>query len=165
MEALLNTLSSVGFDWHIALANFVNFLIVFVVLYKLVFKKLGATLTSRAKKIEAGLDDAAKGHHLLATAEEEKKKLIKEAEDKHLKIVEEAEVQADHLAKEIIHDAKSAAAALHAEVVQEKTHLKESVEKEFAQIAPSLVVSLFEKSLKSSMTKEANDAFVATVLK
>lgn len=163
MDQLLHTLSLVGFDWHIALANFVNFLIVFLVLYALVFKKLGVTLEARSKKIEEGLDAAAKGKHALFTAEKEKQTIIQDAEDKRMFILEAAEKEAATLAQEIVRQAKDEKEKALMEITTEKDKLVEKAEADFSKKAPSLVAALYEKTLKKHVTKEINDAFIASL--
>lgn len=165
MEQLLTMLGSIGFNWHIALANFVNFLIVFTVLHFLIFKKLAITLENRKHTIKKGLDDAEKGKHLLATAETEKASIIKEAEDKHLSIIEDAEKKALVLAEEINQDAKKKGELLQAKLEEDHNNLRKSTEKEFNREAPKLVAKLYEQLLKDTMTEADNNRFISSITK
>jgi Na+/H+ antiporter NhaD/arsenite permease-like protein len=51
MNELLNILSSVGFNWHVALANFFNFLIILFLLHTFFFKKLATGIRERPEDI------------------------------------------------------------------------------------------------------------------
>ncbi|MBU4369492.1 ATP synthase F0 subunit B, partial [Patescibacteria group bacterium] len=57
---LQRILGNLGFDWRMALANLVNFLIIFFVLKKYAFKPIKEKLEEREKKIKTGLEDAEK---------------------------------------------------------------------------------------------------------
>ncbi len=158
-------LGSIGFDWHIALANFVNFLIVFAVLHFLIFKKLAVTLEHRKLSIKKGLDDAEKGKHLLLNAEEEKASIIKDAEDKHLLIIEDAEKKALSIAEEINLEAKKKGELLQAKLEEEHNNLRKKTEKEFNADAPRLVAKLYEKLFKETMTEADNNRFISAITK
>ena len=65
-------LSKIGFDYRVALANLVNFLIVLWVLQKFAFPKIQIVLAERQAKIRKGLADAeaakqAKLNELIST--------------------------------------------------------------------------------------------------
>lgn len=165
MEQLLTMLGSIGFNWHIALANFVNFLIVFGVLHFLVFKKLAKTLEHRKSTIKKGLEDAEKGKHLLLNAESEKASILKDAEDKHLTIIEDAEKKALVLAEEINQEALKKGELLQAKLEEEHNNLRKRTEKEFNAEAPKLVAKLYEQLLKDTMTEADNNRFIGEITK
>ncbi len=165
MPQLLHTLASVGFNWHIALANFVNFLLVFFVLYTLVFKKLAQAIDARSKKIEQGLDNAAEGRHMLSRAHKHAEEIIKDAENKKSEIILDGEARGEAIAF-----AKEKEAMLHVEemkakIAQEKLALQDTLEKEWKEASTQLLISLFEKTIKKSVHKETNDAFVHALKK
>ena len=160
MSSLLHTLASVGFNWHIALANFVNFLLVFFVLYTLVFKKLAQAIEARSKKIEQGLDNAAEGKHLLSRAHKEVEEIIKDAENKKSAIMIDGEAKGIALAKALEKEALLHVEEMKAKIAQEKLALQDTLEKEWKDISPALLISLFEKTIKKTVNKETNDAFV-----
>ena len=62
---MLEILGNIGFDWPVALANLVNFLIIFFLLHKFVFKPLGKTVEKRKRDIADGLAAADKNQQLL----------------------------------------------------------------------------------------------------
>ena len=163
MEQLVSMLGSIGFNWHIALANFVNFVIVFAILHFLVFKKLAHTLEVRKNTIKKGLDDASTSKELLANAEKERATLIKDAEDTHLAIIKDAEDKAILLANEINGDAKNKASFVQARLEEEHALLRTRTEKEFSDNAPRLVAKLYEKLLKENMTEVDNNRFISAI--
>ena len=98
-------LGKIGFDWHVALANLVNFLIIFFVLKKFAFTPIQKMLRERREKIEKGISDAQKAEKNLSRANIEKEEIIKEAQDNANRILSTS--QAD--GKNLIKDAKTQA--------------------------------------------------------
>ncbi len=148
MDGLLSILGKVGFDWQVALANLVNFLIIFFILKKFAFKPIGKIIKERQEKIQKGLDDAKQAEAALSVAHNTKEEIIKEAKDEARKIVTKGEV----LGKSIVKDAEAKAilekenilkqARLDAE--KEKQNMEDIFNKESADIIASGVKSLVE---------------------
>jgi F0F1-type ATP synthase membrane subunit b/b' len=53
-------LGKIGFDWQVALANLVNFLIIVFLLKKFAFKPIAKIIQDRQNKINEGLENAKK---------------------------------------------------------------------------------------------------------
>jgi F-type H+-transporting ATPase subunit b len=158
MDQILSILGSVGFNWHVALANFINFLIILFLLNKFFFGKIGKTIETRHTIIERGLSQASDAEKALASAEVEKKEIIKKARKEGREILDTAEASANDLAETIAQDAEmEAEEKMKALAIKEHT-LKDSVEKEFALRAPALVVEMYKKTLAETMTAKDNDA-------
>jgi len=51
LGSVLNNLGKMGFDWHMALFNLVNFLILYFILKKYLFGSISATIAERQKKV------------------------------------------------------------------------------------------------------------------
>jgi F-type H+-transporting ATPase subunit b len=68
MEPLIATFH---IDWKIIIAQAVNFVVVFVVLYIYALKPLSKLMAERSEKISKGLDDAKQSDELLQKATEE----------------------------------------------------------------------------------------------
>ncbi len=161
MNEILNILGSLGFNWHVALANFVNFLIILFILNKFFFGKIGKVIQTRHDVIERGLSQASDAEKALAHAEEEKKKIVKEARKEGQEIIASAEVNATALAESIASEADAEAARKLEAIAEKEAKLKESVEKEFATRAPSIVAKLYATTLAKEMTEDDNNALIA----
>ena len=163
MSELLNILSSVGFNWHVALANFVNFLIILFLLHTFFFKKLGKTIKDRGEMIEQGLNKASEGERLLAKAEDEKNAIIEEAKKEGHTIVESAHKKGEELVS-LMKDKAEKEANAKLEILNEKEKtLVAKVEKEFLERAPSLVAALYTTTLKKEMSEKENNAFISRI--
>ena len=163
MNEILNILGSVGFNWHVALANFINFLIILILLNKFFFRKIGKTIEKRHEIIERGLSDASDAEKALANAEEEKHKIVTDARKEGHSIVEEAKGNAEVLASGIKKDAENDAATKLAEISKKEANLKDSVEKEFALRAPELVAKMYAETLSKELTASDNDALISRI--
>lgn len=161
MNEILNILGSVGFNWHVALANFVNFLIILFLLNKFFFGKIGKTLIERKSVIEHGLNQAREAEIKLAHAEEEKHTIIKSAHKEKDTIVANAEALAKDIALSVEKDAQDEINARLEKINKQEATLKETVEKAFGEKAPALVAALYAKTLAQELTESDNNALIA----
>lgn len=163
MDQILNILGSVGFNWHVALANFINFLIILFILNKFFFGKLGKVISNRREIIERGLSDASDAERALAHAEEKKKEIIHGAKKEGHTIISEAQAQAEALALVIQSEAEKEIASKLEALKEREAHLRLKVEKDFAEVAPVLVSRLYAETLKKNLTEKDNNALVASM--
>lgn len=161
MSSILNILSSVGFNWHVALANFINFLIILFLLNKFFFKKIGATLDTRHDVIKRGLDQAQEGEAILLTAEEEKASILKQAFKEKEAILAKGQTLADDLVKRKEDEAQIKIDARLTTLEEEEASLSDSVLHAFNKKAPALVVALYKKTLMKEMNEDENNALIA----
>ena len=161
MDQILSILGSVGFNWHVALANFINFLIILFLLNKFFFGKIGKTIKTRQEIIERGISQASDAEKALTSAEEQKKVIIKSAQKEGTEIIEQAEKNAESLAQTIIASAEQEAQMKLDLLAQKEAKLRVSLEKEIAVEIPHIVARLYAKTLKEEMTQKENDALIA----
>lgn len=163
MSEILNILSSVGFNWHVALANFVNFLIILFLLNKFFFGKIGKTIKERGEIIERGLSQASEGEKILSHAEEEKKIILSEAKKEGHSIIEKAKADGGTLVSTMKDLANKEIASKEDLLKKREDEMESRVEKEFLERAPALVASLYKSTLKREMNEAENDAFIARI--
>lgn len=163
MDQILTILGSVGFNWHVALANFFNFLIIFFLLQKFFFKKLGKTIGERHALIERGLTQARDAEIALVKANEEKDALIHAAHIKAKEIAEAGEVRGEERASAIIQNAEKEISMRLEKLKEKEDSLKEDVEKQFNEKAPMLVAKLYAKTLLKELSEEDNNALIANM--
>jgi len=88
-------LSNIGFDWQVALSNFVTFLIIFYILKKYVFTPMGKTLEARKKKIDEGLYKAEQSQEELLHARKIAQEEVAKAKEEANRIIAEAQKKSD----------------------------------------------------------------------
>lgn len=163
MNQILDILGSVGFNWHVALANFINFLIILFILNKFFFRKLGKTISDRQEVIERGLSQASDAEKALMKAEEEKREIIHAAKKESHSIIEEAKVQAEELVVSIKGEANAEISQKLVVLAEKEAHVRMKVEKEFADQAPALVAKLYAQTLKKNLSEKDNNELIASM--
>jgi F-type H+-transporting ATPase subunit b len=163
MQEILNILGSVGFNWHVALANFVNFLIILFLLNKFFFGKIGKTLSVRHDIIERGLKEAKEAEKALAEADEEKKSILKAAHKERDSIVAQGETLAHDIVANLQKEAEEKIALRNHKLDEDEKNLAASVEKAFREKAPSIVTKLYATTLMKELTEEENNKLVASM--
>ena len=163
MQEILNILGSVGFNWHVALANFFNFLIILFLLNKFFFKKIGATIDARHGIIERGLNQARDAEKALLSAEEQKNELLKTARKERDTIVANGEALARDLALTIEKEAQESITVRIEKLNEREASITASVEKAFAEKAPHLVAHMYAKTLMKELTEEDNNKLIASM--
>lgn len=161
MDQILNILGSVGFNWHVALANFINFLIILFLLNKFFFGTIGKTIKKRHDIIEKGLSDAQEAKKALLHAEEEKKAIVNAAyKDAHDVLVKK-EAEAIFKAEGIFKEAEEEAQIRLGKLAEKERKLDAKLEKEWGERAPFIVAKLYAKTLGKEMTESENNALIA----
>jgi F-type H+-transporting ATPase subunit b len=163
MQQIVDILSSVGFNWHVALANFINFLIILFLLNRFFFGKLGKTIQARHEIIERGLSHASDAEKKLAQAEDDKKEILKNAKKESHTIISEAQTQGHMLAASLKEEAEKEIALRQEAMDEKEAALKKKVEKDFAEIAPAIVAKLYAETLKKNLTEKENDALIKSM--
>ncbi len=158
-------LGNLGFDWRVALANLVNFLIILLILRRFAFKPIEAKLKEREDKIKKGIDDAVKAGTELQMAKQTSEKMLlgarsegneivgiaqKEAE----KILAESKIQKEEQAKKIVAMAEKA-------IEGEKEKMLQGIKKEVVD----LVIATTEKFTKGVVTKEKQEEITKELIK
>jgi F-type H+-transporting ATPase subunit b len=161
MDQILNILGSVGFNWHVALANFINFLIILFLLNKFFFGKIGKVIEARHNAIEIGLSQAADAERALSHAEEEKRLIVNAAHKEGHDIVVKAEAHAIERAEGIFRDAEEEAQIRLGKLAEKERKIESVVEKEWNERAPGLVAKLYAKTLSREMSESENNALIA----
>lgn len=164
MSNIVDILSKVGFDWQVALANFVNFLIIFLILKKFAFGPINKTITERQKKIDDGIENAKKAETDLLMAEEIRERKIEEAKMQANTIIGEAQNKGNSIIEVSKEEGLELKASIISEgekqIAQKKEMIKIEVEKETAGI----IIDGLEKVLRESFTEEQQKSYIKKVL-
>lgn len=163
MEKILEILGNVGFDWKVALANFVNFLIILFILNKFVFKGVARTLKTRREKIEEGFAMREQASKDLESAFAEKAKILAEARDMETQLLAQSHEKAVALTASVIERAEKDASVIREKADGELARMKRELHFEWSEKAPRLVVALAEKVLAQKFTKDVNEEYVKTL--
>lgn len=159
-----NILGQLGFDWKVALANLVNFLIIFYLLRNVVFRKIGVAITERQEKIKKGLEDARLAEEALLLAESEQEKIIKEAHKESRLVAENAKKEALEAKAKTLLLAEKEAEEMKAKKLLEIERYKEEEEKKMRLAYVDLVVAGVEKVAVKNIDKKSSEDLVYSLL-
>jgi F-type H+-transporting ATPase subunit b len=155
---MLEILGKIGFDWQVALANFINFVLIVFLLNRFMFKPLGEAMRKRKEKIEGGMEMASRQEDLLLEAQDASGEIVRQARSDAKAIVEEAGNTAKDRENQIVSDAKQTADTLLAEgkkkIEQERGQLTHEVQQKMA----SLVVAATQKVIGGTPSVDASAA-------
>lgn len=162
---LSQILSSFGFDWRVALANLVNFLVIVWVLEKFAFKSISQKIKERQDVIDKSVEDAKKSSTELQMAQQTSDKIITEAKNQANKIVALSQKESEKLisdaktfqeeqSKQIIEKAERV-------ILQEKNKMIQEIKKETIE----LVLNISKKFIANNSTKENQEEVIKKIIK
>ena len=156
-SGILGILGKIGFDWQVALANLINFLIIFFILKKYAFGPIGKLISERQNKIEEGLQAATKNAEILENTEKEREEVILEARSDAKKIIEESRKEAVEKREELVEQTKREVATMlengKKSLEMEKVKMMDEAKKEMV----GLVISTTEKILGEKVDASYSD--------
>lgn len=162
---MLEVLGKIGFDWQVALANLVNFIIIFFVLRKFAWGPIQRVLSERQQKIDQGLEDAEKAKGELLMAEEIKSKKIDEAKSEANRVVGDAQTKADSIVSKAETESMDLRSKILKDAEKEASDKKDAVYSEVQKEFSNLVISGVEKVLKENMNPETQKSYIENSLK
>lgn len=154
-----------GLDIKLLIANFVNFVILVAILYKLGYKPILKFVRERQEKIAKGLSDAEDAAKHLNLAAKEKKVVLMKAHQEAQEIISRAREQALIQAKGILE--KTRAEAKHI-VERAKKEIREQQAQSVTEVrrgAVSVAFALAEKLLRRNIDARADEMFIKNSLK
>lgn len=150
MDTILETLGKIGFDWQVAIANLVNFIIIVFILKRFAWKPLQKVIAERQKIISAGIAKAKDADHIRSQALAERDALLTEAKKKASHIVTDATQSGTAIVEKAHKTAKEQRDQLlaHAELEAERLkydalkHAEHDIEQLVIQTTKQLVKNL-----------------------
>lgn len=164
MNKVLEALTRLGFDWHVALANIVNFFIIFFILKYFFFGSIQKVLADRKSKIEQGLIDAKNASDMLENAEAEKKTIIVSAEDSASKILADVQQKSTQLAQVLKSEAEKEIAISQSDAQKNIQKQYLASEQELEAKIPALAAQIVEKMFVSKMSVDQNNKYIENIL-
>ncbi len=162
---LLDILGRIGFDWQVALANLVNFLIIYWILSRYAFKPIQAIIEKRQQAINDGLGQAQAAETELMMAKQKAEGIVSEAKQEANTLVASAKERGDVL----VEDAQKRAHQEHERIVldgskriaEERAQAEASLQKQ----AAVLVATGVRNILGETMSKDQDEAITKQSIK
>lgn len=158
-------LKDFGFDPVLFLAQIINFVIIFFILKKILYKPVLDILHKRDSAIKQGIKDKEEAEKLLAEAEEKESEILKKAQEKAEKILNDAKLEANDTKTQIEENARKEAERMikqaNETIEQESKLAEDHLTKKIGTIAIGLLESslsgLFGKKEQEEILKKAEE--------
>lgn len=154
---MLEILGTIGFDWRVALANLVSFLIIFLILKKYVFGPVGKTIEDRKKTIDEGLNKAQQSETELLVAKQKAEETLKVARTEANQIVATAKESGDDLVARAEKEATGKADEFMVQASKDIEKQKAQMEQELLDKTAQLVVKGVSKILDTDIDATQNE--------
>jgi len=145
---MLEILGTIGFDYRVAIANLVSFLIIYFILKKWVFGPMKKIIDDRRSMIQQGIDKAQQSETELLVAQQQAEEALKQARAEANGIVASAKETADdqlaHAKKKAQEEADAIVAKADVQIEKNKTQM----EKELFEKTAGLVAMGVQKILE-----------------
>lgn len=164
MVNITDILGKIGFDWQVALANFINFLIVLFILHRFAFKPIKKIIETRQEKISQGLENAKKAEGDLMMAQEKKNEILSGAQEEVKGIL----IQAINEKTDLLAKAEDRAKKQAAQIIMEGQKLqqqeREKMGAQFREEGINLIISSAGKLLRENMNQEKNKKYIEKIV-
>ncbi|MCB9805555.1 F0F1 ATP synthase subunit B [Candidatus Nomurabacteria bacterium] len=161
-------LGRVGFDWQVATANLVNFLVIFIILKVFVWTPVQNIINKRKEIIDQGLKDAEEAKQKLSAAEEEAGDITKQAKEHADHILRESRDEGNAIKTRIEEGAYKKEAEIieqgHQEVREERKKMMQDVQGEAANLVVDAVAQILEEEVNQKKHDEYSSK-VASLIK
>ncbi len=161
----MEILAKIGFDWQVALANLVNFLIIFYLLKRFLFGPISRTLAERKKAIAEGLQNATLASDALAEAKKEGDRIIAEARAHANEIISVAEKEGVTVRERRAMEAEKEAAAILSDAQDKISKERNRLESEIKEKAVTVALLGATTILKEEIDVVKNTALVKEAIR
>jgi len=158
-------LSKIGFNWELAVANLVNFLIIFWLLKRYAFGPIGRAIKNRQDKINQGLEDAQKAKSELMMAQQNYESTLAQARHEAQNILAKAHERAEAMAVKARTEAEEAATTILKEGRLRAEQERQRAEQDLSARVAEVAVDLTEKIIKEKVSLKSDKEFLKNILK
>lgn len=153
----MDILKDFGFDPILFVAQIINFVIIFFVLKKIMYKPVMEIINKRTQEIKKGLKDKEDAEALLLKAEEKETEIIQKAQKRAEKIIEDAKLEAKETKTQIEESARKDAERMLTQARETITQETKQAEDHLTDKIGSIAIGLLENSLSGIFGKKEQD--------
>ena len=161
----MEILNNFGFEPILFIAQIVNFLIIFFVLKKYLYKPVLKLLDERKNKIVKGLKDAEESAKLLEQTLQKEEKILKDAQSKARELIEEAKKQNEQMLKNSEEETNKKINKMLKDAREQITYETGLAEKRLETNISKLAVAFLEKSVKGLFGEKEQEAIMKEAVK
>lgn len=153
-----------GIDWKLLAFQVFNFLLLFFILKKVLYKPVLGFLEARRKKIEEGLKKAESFEEEWQKIKDIQKDAALKSEKEALAIIEKARLSAEKKEKEILELAQQKSEKIVEEAKQDISREKDKILEEVKKEAADFIVFATEKILKRTINDKDEKEIIRQTL-
>lgn len=153
-----------GINLKYLIAQIINLVLLFILLYKLLFKRFLTTLDERSARIQKGLEDAETASKRAAEAEEVYQERIEQAERERQTILSKAAQEAEKLKEDILTRAQEEANQLALEAQAGIERQREQMISELRKQVPDLTLLATTRVIGQVLDEETHRRLIDEVL-
>jgi F-type H+-transporting ATPase subunit b len=157
-------MGDIGIDWQVLLAQFVNFAILFGLLFVLLYKPMRRMLDERSNRIKESMEQAEQIKEQITNTEEQVKLQMEAARREGQEILAQAAQMGERLKEEAKGEARQEAEVIVArartEIERERDQAIDEVRREFVDLA----IRAAEKVVNESLDREKHRRLIEEVL-
>ena len=157
-------MEGLGINWSTLLAQIVNFLILFGLLYFFAYRPILRMFDERSRRIRESVEQAEQVREEAGRAEEENKRKLEAAAKEGQEAIARAMRAGDEARQRAQQEAKGEAQALVEKARQEIQRERDEVLGELREEFADLAVAAAEKVIEKSLDKEAHRELIDKVL-
>lgn len=161
----MEILENFGVNPILLAAQIVNFLIVFFILKKFLYKPVLDLLNKRKITIKEGIDQAEKARIKLEKVIIEEKSILRQAQLQAKKVIEDAKQESIEITKQMTDSAKKQTEKTLKDAQEQIARESIDVEKRLAVTTSKLAVSILEKALSEFFSGKEQKEVVENALK
>lgn len=147
-------LNELGFNATLFVAQIINFVIIFFILKKIMYKPVLDIIQKRDKEIKKGFKDKEDAEIMLQQAEEKEVKIISNAQKNAEKIVSDAKLEANEAKAQIEEGSKKEAERIINQARETIAQESKIAEDHLTNKIGTIAIGLVEKSLKGVFGKK-----------
>lgn len=159
-----DVLGNIGFNWHVAILNFFNFLVILFILNKFFFRKIGHTIHKRDAYIREGVENAKNAKAKIEQAENDAADIVHSSRVDGQKIMDESADRAESIARDIKLKAEHEAESLRDKLKKAIAVSDDKAMSNLADVTPELLKKVFSQIIGEQMTAEVNAKYIKSIL-
>lgn len=161
----MEILKTFGFDPILLGAQIINFLIIFYLLKRFLYKPVLGMLKTREDKIKEGIKQAEEARLTLEKTLDEEKKIFAKAHDEAKALVADAKIQALEVSKEVEENTKKQAEKILLDAKAQIEQDSKRMEQELGVKISVLAKEMLEKSLQGVIGEKEQKQIVEKAVK
>lgn len=161
----MDILHNFGVNPYLLGAQVINFVIVFLILKRFLYKPLLSMLKNREEAIKKGLADAEQARKLLEDAEAKETKLLQKANSEARKLIDDAKKESQDMLAAAELKTKEYTDQMISEAKAQITEDMKKAEKQLSANITTLAVHVLEKSIADLFSQDEQEVVIKRAIK